>query len=151
MTAPVSESPNAESEGTMVPASTFEGGQCMCRGSQSGIQHVPATRFAAARLAAGSEAASPMSGGETPVMCGIFTAIVESAFPHALSLIPASPQMVPGETPAYITVAQMLRNTVRAPIHAATCRIGIARTCYRSAELAAGWPPSSNHASRTVS
>ncbi len=151
MTAPVSESPSAESEGIVAPASSLIGGQRMHRGSQGGIQHAPATRLAATGLAAEPEAASPMCGGETPVKGDISATIVDSADPLGLALIPAPPQMEPDEASAYITVAQTSRDTIRRLGHAVTCKISIAKESYRSAELAAAWPPSSKHASRTVS
>ena len=142
MMAPASGSPNAESEGIVAPASSFEDGQRMCRGSQSGIQLAPATRLAATRLAVESEAAFPMWGGGTPVLCGVFTTFVDSAYPHALALIPASPQMDPGETPASITVTQMLRNSIRRLVHAVTSKTSVANSFYGCARLSVAWPPS---------
>ena len=151
MTALAAGNPIAMREGVLAPTHFFKDRLQAHGNCRSDNRHTVAPLLGATRLAAERVAAFLLRVCATPIMSSIFTAIVEVAMPHSLSVMPSAPRKGPGETPELVMVAQLARGVFRQPVHAIARNIRSAKVIHVSAERAMSGPLGGNHASRAVS
>ena len=151
MTARAAGNPVAVREGVVTPADLSKDrlqahGNCRSDNRHTSVTLLGATRFATERAAA-----FLLRACETPFMSGIFTAIVEAAMPHSLSVLPSAPRNGPGAAPEHVMVAQLARDVFSRPVHAAARKISVVKVTHGCAERAMSGPPNCNDASGAVS